>query len=193
MYVFYAVVILVGVICLVISIFMYLLDKKRSHEVMESLGSKTTKIYEAIQDAEQIVLEMNNFSDYLLSRIDAKVQELEDKIPAEENIVFKEFGGKPWGNREVIMKEEIALQEKQELHETMERKGNIGKKIDLKVEGEKIDLKGLYGLGKEKLSTLNPKHKEIYLLKESGLEDIEIAKELGVGIGEVRLILGMKS
>jgi flagellar motor switch/type III secretory pathway protein FliN len=160
---------------------MYLWDKKKSDEMMESLDHKTTKIYEAIQDAEQIVLEMNNFSDYLLSRIDAKVQEFEDKIPKEENIFFEELKGTDLKKSEVPLKDQINQIE------------NIGKNIDVKLQGEKIDLKGLYGLEKEKPIPLNPKHKEIYLLKESGLEELEIAKVLELGIGEVRLILGLKN
>ncbi len=158
MFVFYATVILIGVICVIVSVFLYILDKKRSENELADVDKKLNEITEAINDAEQIVIEMNNFSDYLLEKIDSKVNDLEKKLECCDS-----------------MKEKNASN------------------IDIRLGKDNFELENVGNQKQEECLSFSDKHKKVNSLKDQGLDDIGIAKELDLGIREVRLILGMKN
>lgn len=266
MYIFYAVMILCGVLMTIVAIFLYIIDKRKSMDLMLRVEEKNNELTQAIQDAEQIVLEMNRFSDYLLGRVDEKLQEveacLEKDLKAKEDILHLQTRNQAVGsedkwvhwenniqreNRDIqesmrptrgqqtirtiqesiqgkvlrggtqvdeLVKrkesEHLKLSNTQEFsaketlpsirnHEDIPNNGILNhnqhvqnNRIDVKLEGTPVDLKELYIKAKN-ISPQKPKAENVCTLKEDGWGDIDIAKELDMGIGEVRLILGMKS
>jgi DNA-binding NarL/FixJ family response regulator len=182
MYLFYASMILIGVVCVAVSLFVYILDKKKMVEMIGRIDSKTEALVDTIHDAEQIILEMNQFSDYLLERIDEKVKELENHkdlkfrlAPSGAHSMTENLGD--------LSAETVAHLEKP--------------RIDLKTKGSDLDFSEIFSSASQKPvehpEAVPSKYQDVYALKEEGLPEIEIAKELDMGIGAVRLILGMKS
>lgn len=182
MYVFYATVILIGVMCVAVSVFLYILDKKRSEKELEDVEKRINEITEAINDAEQIVIEMNNFSDYLLEKIDLKVEVLERKLErCESTSMINE-------NNVSLKNEELEGQ-----FNSSSVKEKNASKIDIRLGKDGFEVGDVYNEKKEERVSFNDKHKKVHSLKDRGLEELDIAKELDIGIREVKLILGMKN
>lgn len=182
MYVFYATVILIGVICVVVSVFLYILDKKRTENELADVDKKLNEITEAINDAEQIVIEMNNFSDYLLEKIDSKVNDLEKRLECCDS--------NSTTNKDNI---KLSVKDSQEQVNSSGVNEKNTSKIDIRLGKDSFELENVCNEKKEECLSLNDKHKKVNSLKDKGLDDIDIAKELDLGIREVRLILGMKN
>lgn len=77
----------VGILLMTISLVWIAFDKKKQLDGQEALQEKKDILVSAISDAELMVEELNNISDYLVSHIDKKRQEVADTIKeAEEKI-----------------------------------------------------------------------------------------------------------
>jgi hypothetical protein len=209
--------ILAGVICVALSIFMLIIDRKRAIELYDNMDIKKEDIIDALNDAEQIVVEMNNFSDYLFEKIDSKAKEIEDILKnshinaikqSEEVLEAISINKKNEENEEKIEKiEEIEQIEqmsnlnvvngtclnyyaKPAVKTTLQNWKNPA--IDISVNETQININEVLSYGSDKVIPINPKHKNVYLLFEKGYSEIEIAKMLKLGLGEIKLILGVK-
>ena len=73
---FYIVILFLGIITTLIALFVVLLDKKRGHDYKSDLIEGKKELLQAIDDAEELVAEMNRISDYVVTQIEEKHGEL---------------------------------------------------------------------------------------------------------------------
>lgn len=91
----------VGILLMVISLVWIAFDKKKQLDDKEVLQEKKEMLVSVISDAELMIEELNNISDYLVSHIDKKrqevvntVKEADEKIKAAKDIEVKEITDK---------------------------------------------------------------------------------------------------
>lgn len=92
---FYVSMVFLGALLVIFSLVCIFLDKRKAFNCLKSYDDKTQKLVEIINDAEQMINELNRFSDYIVSQMDVKNEELNNKLKlAEEKMdVLNEKAG----------------------------------------------------------------------------------------------------
>ncbi|NTV88860.1 MAG: hypothetical protein HGA22_00620, partial [Clostridiales bacterium] len=84
---FYIIMLFVGIILMVFLTVWTILDKKKVFKVVKEFDRKKGELVEIIGDAEQMIEELNKFSDYIVTQMDIKDEELRSNIKkADEQI-----------------------------------------------------------------------------------------------------------
>lgn len=204
---FYVSIIFLGIMLIVFSFVWILYDKKKGFDYQKKIDEKKKELIDIIEDAEQMVEELNKFSDYVITQMDIKNEELnknlkkfEDKVDSINNKAIKEVEKKVEKKaypkkslNKVVNGSELDIQVKAEVPLL---KYNNEKAID------KIDSESTNSPVKKNSKTQNSKkdkviplksskHKEVMQLAEEGFSETEIARKLNVGKGEIQLILGL--
>lgn len=176
---FFTCIILVGSGLTVFSIMLMLYEKKRLHDYRSDLREKKEDLINIIEDAEELITEMNRFSEYTITQLEEKnefllksLAEADLKIEMLNSVeICESFDVKsdhPVYNVDSVNKiieEEKCLQDKTVNTPTPIRKG--------------------------KVLTFDSKRREIIKLAKSGLCSTEIARLLNCGKGEIELIARM--
>lgn len=166
----YVSLIFIGITLILTSIVLILFDMKRSRDNVRQLEEKKAEILEAVSDAEQLVDEMNKFSDYILTQIEQKNEEvltnlkyfdikMKDMEPAEEDI------------------------QKDVQEDVREDSASVEPMMAQDESSHQPEM-----VRSEKVIPLSSKYRDVVKLTEEGLSDMEIAKSLNMGKGEIRLI-----
>ena len=169
---FFVCIILVGSGIVLVSFFMMLAEKKRLHDYRTDLAEKKDSLIRVIEDAELLVSELNNYSDYVLSRIEEKNETLSKSISeADLRIELLKSGTEPAGsNNPVTMKNRFK---------------------DSGEEGRQQAVKTALTVPEEQGSNFDVKRREIIELANQGVSCTEIARILNCGKGEIELISRM--
>jgi DNA-binding NarL/FixJ family response regulator len=188
---FYVSLIFIGITLILASLGWILYDRKKSYENIRLLEQKKTELLETVKDAEEMIDEMNKFSDYIVTQMelkndeirtnlkyfDTKINEIrsraENSLVSTEHNTSKADDGMDSGN---IRIGENPVQEN---------------KCDLIIE----NLPDLYenrvkpaAKKNDKIIPLNSRYRDVVKLAENGLSDVEIAKRLNMGKGEIQLV-----
>lgn len=194
---FYASLIFLGIILILLSMAWVIADKKKVFGAARDLDRKKQELVEIINDAEQMIEELNKFSDYIVTQMDLKNGELEANLKsAQENI--KRLGEQA---------QSISMAEKQPEIRRYEETAKEDKSIAVSVAGTLSSTAAeillhdasnpLMHLNRqpvkksEKVIHINNKYSEVVRLAAEGFSELEIAKSLNMGKGEVALILGV--
>lgn len=189
---FYASMMFIGILLIIVSLVLIFLDKWKSSETEKRIDQKREELAKIIADADLMVQELNKFSDYIISQVEQKNKETLDLIKnAEERLekLTKEYASASMdsGNEKFVTNTEDSY---------------AGGKSDLVIENLKLEEDApvsaakpyqikLQGVKDEKVIPINSKHKEVLALAQKGLNETEIAKKLSMGKGEIQLILGV--
>ncbi|ABN51737.1 MAG TPA: hypothetical protein DEF39_04995 [Hungateiclostridium thermocellum] len=189
---FYASMMFIGILLIIVSLVLIFLDKWKSSETEKRIDQKREELAKIIADADLMVQELNKFSDYIISQVEQKNKETLDLIKnAEERLekLTKEYASASMdsGNEKFVTNTEDSY---------------AGGKSDLVIENLKFEEDApvsaakpyqikLQGVKDEKVIPINSKHKEVLALAQKGLNETEIAKKLSMGKGEIQLILGV--
>lgn len=211
---FYVSLVFFGVLLVLFSLICIFLDKKKVFSFIKSYDDKKQELVEIINDAEQMIDELNRFSDYIVNQMDLKNEELSKNLKfAEEKVnILRERVG-------AICNEpkEIAIGENEEEYSAsvMEAPAILNTRVQdvlvdiptaVAVNGGKIDTVGVaeaycksdheFAVApfkkREKVVPINIKYSEVSRLSQEGMQSLEIAKRLNMGKGEVELILGLR-
>lgn len=171
---FFVCIILVGSGIVLVSFFMMLAEKKRLHDYRTDLAEKKDSLIRVIEDAELLVSELNNYSDYVLSRIEEKNETLSKSISeADLRIELLKSGTEPAGSNNPVYDEESVSR-------------------ILEEEGRQQAVKTApNSFRKSKVVTFDVKRREIIELANQGVSCTEIARILNCGKGEIELISRM--
>jgi hypothetical protein len=174
---FFSGLILVGISLIIISIILVMYDRKRDVEEKEEFVSLKRELRSLLEDSNDMVDELNKFSDYIVTTVDEKCTEFRNlmKDAPDKNATFKE----PEVKSEAIQAPAIFERSTDE---------NI---IILDDNSFSEDIEPTPAVSEAKNNGVNPKHSEVMRLFESGMSDIEIARTLNMGKGEVQLIVGL--
>lgn len=208
---FYVSLIFVGILLVLISIILILIDKKNVFIFRKTFDDKKQELVEIINDAEQMIDELNRFSDYIVSQIDAKNEELnvsikgaEKKISALKNkatAISKTINAT---SRKAIKddSDDTVIETKNSMAgeaTKAQRQSDTGSvlpqnsvaAVEAYSRSETMPSKTIKSR-RDKVIPFNSKHSEVLRLSKQGMEGTEIAKSLNMGKGEVELIIGLR-
>lgn len=84
---FYASMMFIGILLIIVSLVLIFLDKWKSSETEKRIDQKREELAKIIADADLMVQELNKFSDYIISQVEQKNKETLDLIKnAEERL-----------------------------------------------------------------------------------------------------------
>lgn len=175
----------VGIILMFLIIIWTLLDKKKVFKVVKDFDQKKSELIDIINDAEQMIEELNKFSDYIVTQMDLKDEELRSNLKkADEQI------------------RNIGLRAQQiDIHEKVPANEKIVFDLNNDMAINDIDYNSFPAITfeeskqndrrNEKVVPINNKYSEVLKLSRDGYNESEIAKKLKIGKGEIQLILGI--
>lgn len=174
MAVFFTCIILIGSGLTLFALMLMLFEKRRLHDYRNDLKEKKDDLIKVIEDAEELISEMNRFSDYAVTQIEEKndvllksIAEADLKIEMLNSVDVYEssIGVPPVYDETAVM--QILEEETPETDDIMAVPR------------------------KSKVLTFDLKRREIIKLARSGLDSTEIARLLNCGKGEIELISRM--
>jgi hypothetical protein len=199
---FYVSVIFIGITLIVISLVWIAYDRKKAHDYLGQIDAKKEELVGIINDAEQMIEEMNKFSDYIVTQMELKNEEmcaniktLEERVKHADSVVeeVSEIKVVKSKTEKVVNGSSIDIRLTSDSSFIAPNYGS-----DMVIENIHFDSVATNGYqtragirGKDKVIPINCKHKEVIQLAQLGMNDTEIAKSLKMGKGEVQLILGM--
>ena len=213
---FYVSLIFIGIILISLSLILVLLEKKKVFSFINNYEKKKQELVEIIYDAEQMIEELNKFSDYVVTQMDFKNEELAmnlkkaqeeikalaqrsqdaGRMPQEINIFQDtEAAGNIKPEAEVqpgpdgVANETIEPAVSEEflfkLNSDMEYENLIGGNSFFYSAGEEKPQDGK----SDKAVAGNSKYEEVLRLSRNGMTEVDIARRLNIGKGEIQLIL----
>lgn len=174
---FYVSIVFLGIILIVTALMWVVLDRKRAHDHIKHLDEKKEELVKVINDAELMLDELNKFSDYIITQINNKNDELSDKLRDYEEIIL-DLDKKANGKVKPLMNSQAS--------DLILDSAYFESKIE-----KQPQVSSSYSQRSDKVIPINSRHKEILHMAGMGLSDTEIAKSLNMGKGEIELILGM--
>lgn len=210
---FYVSMIFIGIVLIMASLIWVAFEKKGSFSFMKKLEEKKQDMVSIINDAEQMIEELNKFSDYIVTQMDVKNEELRNNLKtADEEIkqlhsrIVEQLVEVPEKiaaaneNRIEVRKEAtsikvvngICLEAVQKPSEQF-----ITQNSDLVIESAALEqaipkrlLNSKQAIRRnDKVIPIDGRYKEVLRLSGDGFNDTEIAKKLSMGKGEIQLIL----
>lgn len=200
---FYVSLVFLGILIVLFSLICIFLDKKKIFDSTKNYEEKKQQLIEIINDAEQMIDEMNKFSDYIVNRMDLKNDELnknlqfaEEKLNALSNrakIIYDKTKETAIGENEVecgLTDMEAVSSEKPEIMDTV----RVSYPAAAAVNGSTAGFENTFIplRRREKVIPINNKYSEVSRLSQEGMQSLEIARRLNIGKGEVELILGLR-
>lgn len=231
---FYVSLVFFGLLLVLFSLICIFLDKKNIFNFFKSYQVKKQELIDIINDAEEMIEELNRFSDYIVNQMDVKNEELsknlklaEDKVNvlSEKARLICNVSGMLSSQKEIehgeTLPEEAVLPVANEMVYSVEvsqmeifnkeisykESYNIAVPAAVAVNGSSIeatnpaiasysnfdiDYIAAPSKKREKVIPFNNKYSEVIKLSQEGLQQLEIAKRLHMGKGEVELILGLR-
>ena len=186
-----------AIFVLLLSMIFLIIIRKWSAREIKRIDKKKNEIEEMLLSADQMIDELNRFSDYMIGHIEEKVQEAEELILQIDNKI---------DNRQIAVQDELIIT--RSVEEKMRNLKNQAEKANAKTIIPFTNKASVVNPGKMQMYTRtgtiggspsdnllksNLKTKQIISLAEKGLDEAEIAKMLNVGRGEIQLILGMRN
>jgi len=170
---FFVCVILIGIILVVVSIIWMVIEKKNNRDYCLEIDEKRYELQHLMDGSEQLLNELNNFSGYIVSRMEEKQNAIEEAIKtADERLAFLSVVKETQDNQSQVVEE---IKEKKE-----------DDRIDGRVKEDMFIQ--TYQVKKGKVIPFDVKKREVIKLKRKGMDNTEIAKLLNMGKGEIELI-----
>lgn len=206
---FYVSLVFFGVLLVLFSLACIFIDKNKVFSFMKGYDDKKQELVEIISDAEQMIEELNRFSDYIVNQMDIKNEELSKNLKlAEEKInVLSMRAGIICNEAEAAVTQVSSISMKQSVETTNMEIHAVDLPTSIAVNGGAIDTSGssyvpyfkfnsdfiaTSAKKSEKVIPINNKFSEVIKLSQEGMQGLEIAQKLKMGKGEVELILGLR-
>jgi hypothetical protein len=186
-----------AIFVLFLSMVFLMIIRKWSAREIKRIDKKKNEIEEMLLSADQMIDELNRFSDYMIGHIEEKVQEAENLISQIDNKI---------DNRQMAIQAQSfstkIIQEKLQISPNQAEKASAKTIIPFTNKSSAVNLGKMQmytragitgGRPSDNLLTSNLKTKQILSLSEKGFDEAEIAKMLNIGRGEIQLILGMRN
>lgn len=162
---FYLGFIIIGILLIIIALIWFIINKKKSSDYMNLLEKKKYELLGIMNDAEQMIEELNRLSDYIVTQIDLKNEQL-------------------WNNFSKLDK--LVKQKTDDLVKDLSRPSDVGMVLDSSSSFQEVSTENK---AKEKIIPFNSRYRDIVNLANKGLTNTEIARRLKMGKGEIQLIL----
>ncbi len=137
---------------------------------INEMNSKKKELKEIIEDAKDMIEELNKFSDYIVTQMDIKNKELLINLKAyDEKLNSLEAKANKYSYKNEPVIENVYI-DQVEYPEYDYAEKNINN-------------------GREKAPQISNKYKQVIEMSNQGMSCTEIARELNIGKGEIELIL----
>jgi len=197
--------IFIGIVLVLVSLVLILIDRKNVFVFKNSADEKKKELIEIISDAEQMIEELNRFSGYIVDQMDLKNDELNRNIMEAEQKINALID-------KVRRTSEGQAKSLQLAAETVKAAVSVSHELTDIYEAEKADGARAYiaaspagsvaaaysrnsarnaARKKDNVIQFN-KYQEVLRLSREGMDELEIAKNLNMGKGEVELIIGLR-
>lgn len=197
MAIFFVCIIFVGSVLVILSIFLMLYEKNRLHDYRKDLREKKEDIIQIIEDAEELITEINRFSEYTINQIEEKNQVLKEAMEkADLKIKLLYSSEPPYSQfKEVPQQssydEMSAHRKPKELEQkAMPQSSYDGVSVS-KINNQIKSHEEIKPANNVKILSFGLKRREIAKLAKSGLDSTAIARILNCGKGEIELIARM--
>ena len=178
MAVFFTCIILIGSGLVFVSFLLMLYEKKRLHDYRGDLHEKKDSLITIIEDAEELITEMNRFSEYTVNQIEEKNNNLLQSIAAAEQKIH-------------MLESTGSHNSAQTAAESVYDEASVNKIIDEDKSSRNRKSDALIPESKGKVLAFDLKRREIIRLAKCGINSTEIARLLNCGKGEIELISRM--
>jgi len=188
--------IFLGILFVILSLVCLFLDKKKVFEFSKSFENKKQQLTEIINDAEQMIEELNKFSDYIVSQMDLKSEQLDKNLKdAEARIRELSERAAAIGRSNTCQIDTVAISGKRSRAHVAVRA--IGPQTPVHKENGNHEMvtasSDAQEIGKnDKVIPFHSKYSEVLRLSREGMGNHDIAKSLNIGKGEVELIVGLR-
>lgn len=215
---FYVSLIFIGILLVLFSLVCVFLDKKKVFHFSRNFEDKKQELVEIINDAEQMIEELNKFSGYIVNQMDLKNEELcKNMKDAEGRVNALNSRAKTAADEYAAAFSEAAVSrisaaaiEAPAVRNTVVAAGGVfipaaeeySMMAESAAEGSNLAVNSGITYRKpspkfpykknDKVIPINNKYSEVIRLSQEGLYSLEIAKKLNMGKGEVELILGLR-
>lgn len=192
---------ILAILVLIVSILFFTATRKWSVREIQRIENKKKEIEEILGSADQMIDELNRFSDYMITCIEDKVREIKSMMV---KIDVKVDSSRTMMAQQAIVEQKGSNPRCDEENNEAER--NISKTIvPFSNKGIAFNANKIYSYSNyskasltenravDKIINSNMKSKQIISLAEKGFSETEIARKLNVGRGEIQLVLGMKN
>lgn len=186
-----------SILVLSFSILLFTINRKWSNRELKRIESKRKEVEDLIASADEMINELNRFSDYVVgyvgdkfSEVDVMIVELDKKIDNRKNTIAQQIN----------LVSRIGHQEDKDSKQTVTDSSSTV--IPLFNKSLIANASKAYAYSKSGIlgskfedSPINTsiKSRQIISLADKGLGEAEIAKKLNIGRGEIQLVLGMKN
>ncbi|MCX7772701.1 MAG: hypothetical protein N2376_06265 [Clostridia bacterium] len=182
MAVFFTCIILIGSGITVFALLLMLAEKRRLHDYRTDLKEKKDDLIKVIEDAEELISEMNRFSDYVVTQIEEKNNSLAQTI-SEADLRIELLSSPQMFERPVS--QSATFYDEAAISRILEEEKLAPIEAAASSEAYQAPVR------KGKVLTFDLKRREIMNLAKKGLDSTEIAKLLNCGKGEIELIARM--
>lgn len=171
----------VGILTLMAAVIMIFLDKLKGDDMYFNIDVKEQEIKKVIEDAEEILSELNFTSDVIVKEIEEKINNL-NRIYRSVNNSLAQLHTKPAPAEQVVSQQPVLQTQAQPVIEKTT--------VPVKFKPMTITSQSKSMPREEK-----PKSKQqmIFELADQGFSVVDIAKQMNMGQGEVSLILSLKN
>lgn len=197
---FYVTLIFFGILLVLFSLLFIALDKKKVFNFTKSFDEKKQQLTEILSDAEQMIEELNRFSDYIVNQMDLKNEELNKNLKAAEDKVRSlneqvrsitsnacvQTAVNPAADGSPVQPAVKVVQTARNTRQDTEAEAQAA------IQTQKPAEPAVYKK-KDKVIPLHNKYSEVLRLSRQGMESIDIARGLNMGKGEVELIIGLRN
>lgn len=168
---------IIGILLVTICTALIIYDRKKFVALIRLVDEKEHQLSDIISDAELMIEELNNLSDYVINEIEQKNTEFKENIQSYQKEI-----------NDISEKTEELLELINKVSSNHEMKENeIIRMTEVTSETDSMD--EIVSLNNKYIEAINSKYKEVIRLYNEGLEETEIARRLNMGKGEIHLVL----
>lgn len=208
----YVSLIFLGSLLVAVSLVLIFLDKRNVSKFWKNVDRKKDELAEVINDAEQMIDELNRLSDYIVNQIEQKNEELNRNIEAAEKKINdlqekavsvcaqpmktdkkpnRNSGGRHKGHKQAPSEgsDTSVLTDRDTEHSIIPPAVST---VQAASAAYKSNEKPSPETSEEKVIPFGNKYAEVLRLSKEGMDETVIAKNLNIGKGEVELIIGLQ-
>jgi hypothetical protein len=179
----------IGIITVMTVVIMIFLDKLKGDDIYFNIDVKEQEIKKVIEDAEEILSELNFTSDVIVKEIEEKINNLNNIYRGVNDSIAK-INTRPAVEQQIFQQPII---QQQPVMEPQPQRAVEKTTVPVKFKPITLSAQNKSNEINEKHEKSKSKQEMIFNLADQGTSIVDIAKKMNLGQGEVSLILSLKN
>ncbi len=186
---FFVSIILIGILIVCFALIWMVIEKKRTLDYRLEIDERRYELKHIIEDADQLLTEMNNFSSYIVNQMEEKQKSVENTLRQADESIDCLYQNMYMASAQAPQAFRIEMEQQEQIKENI---GNIKTEAIQEIEEtQETDEPIIISRKKSKLIPFNERKREVIKLHKKGINSTVIAKMLDMGKGEIELISRM--